>query len=120
MRVAALYDIHGNLPALEAVLREVEEAHPDLIVVGGDIVPGPFSAAVLERLLELGERVRFIHGNCEREVVAAFDGKPFPASRDQEAEAVRIAFNAALRASSRQTRTNGKVTAGSSGTRTDP
>ena len=35
MRVAALYDIHGNLPALEAVLAEVEDV--DAIVLGGDM-----------------------------------------------------------------------------------
>lgn len=57
MKIAALYDIHGNLPALEAVLREVEQEQPDLILVGEDIVPGPFSRAVLERLLEFGDRV---------------------------------------------------------------
>jgi putative phosphoesterase len=84
MRVAALYDIHGNLPALEAVLREVDEARPDVILVGGDVVPGPFPCAALERLLGLGERARFIHGNCERAVVAAFDGVPFPANISAE------------------------------------
>ena len=41
MRVAALYDIHGNLPALEAVLIEVEREGVDAIVVGGDIAAGP-------------------------------------------------------------------------------
>ena len=41
MKVAALYDIHGNLPALEAVLREVAAAGVDAIVVGGDVLPGP-------------------------------------------------------------------------------
>ena len=41
MRVAALYDIHGNLPALEAVLRDVTAAGVDAVVVGGDVVPGP-------------------------------------------------------------------------------
>ena len=44
MRVAALYDIHGNLPALEAVLAEVEAAAPDLVVVGGDVVAGALPA----------------------------------------------------------------------------
>ncbi len=80
MRVAALYDIHGNLPALEATLREVDEVGPDLILIGGDVVPGPFPRASLERLLDLGERARFIRGNCERAVVAAFDGAPFPSA----------------------------------------
>ena len=41
MRVAALYDIHGNFPALEAVLAEVEREGVDAIVVGGDIAAGP-------------------------------------------------------------------------------
>ena len=76
MKIVALYDIHGNLPALDAVLKEVEQEHPDLILVGGDIVPGPMPRAALERLLALGDNIHFIRGNCEREVVAAFDGLP--------------------------------------------
>ena len=43
MRVAALYDIHGNLPALEAVLQDIRQAAVDAIVVGGDVVVGPMS-----------------------------------------------------------------------------
>ena len=41
MRVAALYDIHGNLPALEAVLEDLRQMEVDRVVVGGDVVPGP-------------------------------------------------------------------------------
>ena len=70
MRVAALYDIHGNLPALEAVLDEVRRAEVDQVVVGGDVVPGPWPREALARLLELDLPVRFIHGNCERSVLA--------------------------------------------------
>jgi predicted phosphodiesterase len=66
MRVAALYDIHGNLPALEAVLAEVEEAEPDVVLVGGDIVLGPMPRETLELLLGLGERALFVRGNCDR------------------------------------------------------
>jgi putative phosphoesterase len=66
MRVAALYDIHGNLPALEAVLAEVEAAEPDVVVVGGDVVLGPMPSETLELLLGLGERARFVRGNCDR------------------------------------------------------
>ena len=66
MRVAALYDIHGNLPALEAVLADVEEAEPDVVLVGGDIVLGPMPRETLELLLGLGERARFVRGNCDR------------------------------------------------------
>lgn len=77
MKIATLYDIHGNLPALEAVLKEIDREGVDVIVVGGDIVPGPMSLDVLEVLQNMGERVRWIRGNCEREVVEAFDGGSF-------------------------------------------
>ncbi len=73
MRIAALYDIHGNLPALEAVLAEVEVLAPDAIVIGGDVVPGALDAATIDRLRGLGERARFVMGNGDREVVEAFD-----------------------------------------------
>jgi len=66
MRVAALYDIHGNLPALEAVLPEVREAGADTIVVGGDVASGPMPRETLELLLSLPERVRFVRGNADR------------------------------------------------------
>jgi putative phosphoesterase len=76
MKIAALYDIHGNLPALDAVLEELQEVQPDLIVVGGDMMPGPLSRQTLERLVGFGKRVRFLHGNGDREVVTIFDGQP--------------------------------------------
>src|SRR5215469_6247316 len=74
MKIAALYDIHGNLPALEAVLREIDGEGVGVIVVGGDIVPGPMFLKVLEVLQNMGNRVKWIRGNCEREVVEVFDG----------------------------------------------
>ncbi len=70
MKVAALYDIHGNLPALEAVLEEVRQAGVDQVVVGGDVVPGPMVRQTLERLLDLDVPVHFIHGNGELAVLA--------------------------------------------------
>jgi predicted phosphodiesterase len=73
-RVAAIYDIHGNLPALEAVLPEVERAEVDLVAVGGDATSGPMSVEVLDRLAGLGDLVRFVRGNAAREVVLAYDG----------------------------------------------
>jgi putative phosphoesterase len=74
MRVAALYDIHGNLPALEAVLNEVRSAQVDLIVVGGDVLPGPMPRETLEYLLNLDLPVRFIRGNGDRVVLAQMRG----------------------------------------------
>ena len=63
-RVAALYDIHGNLPALEAVLAEVGDT--DTIVVGGDFSRGPMPVETVDRLRGLGGRARFICGNADR------------------------------------------------------
>ena len=70
MRVAALYDIHANLPALEAVLEEVRQADVDRIVVGGDVLPGPMPRETLSRLFALDVPVQFIHGNGELAVLA--------------------------------------------------
>jgi diadenosine tetraphosphatase ApaH/serine/threonine PP2A family protein phosphatase len=66
MRVAALYDVHGNLPALDAVLAEVPDDAE--IVVGGDAFSGPMPSETLERLRGLGPRARFIHGNADRDL----------------------------------------------------
>lgn len=73
MRVAALYDIHGNLPALDAVLGEVRQAGVDRVVVGGDILPGPMPHETLMRLLDLPLPVHFIQGNGELAVLAQME-----------------------------------------------
>lgn len=65
MRVAAIYDIHGNLPALEAVLQDIRQANIDQVLVGGDVVPGPMSRETLTCLLDLDIPAQFIQGNCE-------------------------------------------------------
>jgi putative phosphoesterase len=74
VNVLALYDIHGNLDALEAVLADPRAAEPDLVLVGGDVVPGAFCAPVLDRLAQLP--TRWVRGNGEREVAAALDTPP--------------------------------------------
>ena len=66
MRVAALYDVHGNLPALEAVLAEVEREAHELVLVGGDVSAGAFPAECLELLRALGDRAVWIRGNADR------------------------------------------------------
>ena len=73
MRVAALCDIHANLPALEAVLAEVRGARVDRIVFGGDIVPGPMMRETLERILTLDIPAHFVHGNGELGMLAQID-----------------------------------------------
>lgn len=73
MRVAALYDIHGNLPALEAVLAELENYGVDRVVFGGDFIWGPFPGETIDLLQQLGDRAVVIAGNSEREVVDRLD-----------------------------------------------
>jgi predicted phosphodiesterase len=69
VRVAALYDVHGNLPALEAVLAEVGAEGVDAIVVGGDVLWGPLQSECLAALRS--REALFLAGNCERDVLGA-------------------------------------------------
>ena len=80
--VAALYDIHGNLPALDAVLAELRREPPDAVVVGGDVAAGPMPREVLARLRELPWPVHWLRGNADRAVVMGFDGTIPPELRD--------------------------------------
>ncbi len=64
--VAALYDVHGMAPALEAVLAEPAVAAADRVLVGGDTVLGPFPRETLDLLRALGDRALFIRGNADR------------------------------------------------------
>jgi putative phosphoesterase len=76
VRVAAIYDIHGNLPALEAVLSDINAEGVDQIVVGGDVVPGPMPKACVALLKDLAVPVHFIHGNGESDILALHRGEP--------------------------------------------
>jgi len=71
VRVAAISDIHGNLPALEAALAEIDREGVDDIVVVGDTVHGPWPAEVLDLLVERGARC--VRGNADREVMERSD-----------------------------------------------
>jgi predicted phosphodiesterase len=85
VKILALYDIHGNPDALEGVLGDPRAAAPDAVVVGGDVVPGAFCAAVLDRLAGLELPLHWVRGNGEREVAAAV-GAPPAAEGDSAAE----------------------------------
>ena len=74
MRMLALYDVHGNADALEAVLADPRAASPDAIIAGGDVVPGAFADAALDRLQSLNADVHWVRGNGERETAAAANG----------------------------------------------
>jgi predicted phosphodiesterase len=73
MRIAVLADIHGNLPALDAVLADVDRAGVDAIVLAGDVAAGPMPVATLDRLAERSDVLASVMGNGDREMVEAFD-----------------------------------------------
>jgi putative phosphoesterase len=95
VRVAALYDVHGNLPALEAVLEEVEREGVDVVVVGGDVAAGYFPAQSLEALQALGESAIWVRGNCEDELVTGTDG-PLTGWPSRQLDADQLSFLGSL------------------------
>ena len=79
-RIAVLADIHGVLPALEAVLAEDDVQRADAIVLAGDIAAGPQPVETLDLLVSLGERVVWVRGHADRGLVemarGEFDREP--------------------------------------------
>jgi putative phosphoesterase len=71
VRVAAISDIHGNLPALEAVLAEIEDENVDAIVVAGDTISGPWAAEAFDRVVAADALV--VRGNADRLVLERDD-----------------------------------------------
>lgn len=72
-RVAILADIHGNLPALEAVQADIARVAPDLVIVAGDVINrGPQSKACLQAIRATGWTVLF--GNHEEYILKLADG----------------------------------------------
>ena len=78
MRIAALYDIHGNLPALEAVFDEIMAENVDRVVIGGDVVAGPMARETIAYLKDASQKMHidFIHGNHESEMLSSVNGEP--------------------------------------------
>jgi putative phosphoesterase len=89
MRVAAIYDIHANLPALVAVVEDIRHAEVDQIVVGGDVLPGPMPRETIAYLLGLEIPVQFIQGNGDREVLAGMRGLETATIPEQFREVMR-------------------------------
>jgi len=66
-KVAVIADVHGNAPALAAVLEEIEREQADLIVSCGDLTWGPLPEQTYE--LARGLNARFVRGNADRAVL---------------------------------------------------
>ncbi len=66
MRVAALADVHGNAPALAAVLADVAEESVDAIVFCGDLTWGPLPNETLELVQSIAVPTHFVRGNADR------------------------------------------------------
>ncbi len=83
--LALLYDIHGNLPALEAVLADAKDA--DAFVLGGDYATaGAWPKETVERLKQL-ENATWIRGNADRWLVDRHDAPaPIDAIAERTAE----------------------------------
>src|SRR4051794_15698076 len=94
--VAALYDIHGNFPALQAVLAEVRQSAADLIVVGGDVLPGPMPRETLDALYDVDIPTRFIRGNGDRAVLEALSGDELVGMPESIHETLRWVANELL------------------------
>lgn len=81
MKIAVLSDVHGNLPALEAVLHDVEAWGADQVVVNGDLVSrGPYSLQCLRLLQARCPAARFLTGNHETYVLCCADTPADPDS----------------------------------------
>ena len=74
-RVAALADVHGNAPALAAVLAELEADAPDLVVFCGDLTWGSLPRETLELVRALRVPARFVRGNGDRAVGTFLEGR---------------------------------------------
>jgi predicted phosphodiesterase len=92
MRVAALADVHGNAPALAAVLEEVERERPDLVVFCGDLTWGSLPQETLALVRSLGIPARFVRGNADRMVGVETEGRgPWMASRHTDEDLAFLA-----------------------------
>jgi predicted phosphodiesterase len=95
VRVAALYDVHGNVHALEAVLADIGEV--DVVLFGGDLASGPFPAETMELARSLPNAL-FVRGNADELASPAIDAEADAARRwvERQLDDARIEWLATL------------------------
>lgn len=69
MRIVAFSDVHGNAPALESVLAEVDRIEPDLIINLGDVASGAVDPRGTLDMLQRRADIQTIRGNHERQLL---------------------------------------------------
>lgn len=85
-KIAIITDIHGNSPALKAVLQNISERNIDHIYCLGDVVGiGPDSNNVFDLLLSRND-LSYVMGNHDLAVIAAFHGEEAPRDHKNERE----------------------------------
>jgi predicted phosphodiesterase len=85
LKIAVLSDIHGNVPALEAVLEDIARWQPDTVIVNGDLVNrGPCSLDVLQLLAREQPAARLLRGNHENWLLRSAASGPQPDSLTHE------------------------------------
>ena len=89
MKIAAIYDIHGNLTALNAVLEEIYSEEIEMLLVGGDVVAGPLPNETLTRLIEIDIPTQFILGNAESEVLSCLTNQAIGGLSERAEEEAR-------------------------------
>ena len=79
MRIAVISDVHANLPALRAVLADINAVAPDAVVSCGDLAAGPLPHPTIDLLRGLDIPVYCVRGNADRAMIETFDGTADPA-----------------------------------------
>ena len=90
MRVAALADVHGNAPALDAVLHEVRAEDVDLVVFCGDLTWGPLPNETLALVRSLELPARFVRGNADRMLGVHLDERGTWLAEQHDEESTRL------------------------------
>jgi putative phosphoesterase len=85
MKIAVLSDVHGNVPALEAVLEDILRWGAEEVIVNGDLINrGPCSLDVLELLQQERPQTRCLRGNHENWLLYSAEHGPQPDSHTYE------------------------------------
>ena len=82
MRVGVISDVHGNLPALAAVLADIRRESVDAVVSCGDVAAGPLPGPTLELLRDQELPIHNVCGNADRGMVDGFDQRAGAAPED--------------------------------------